>query len=400
MKRYNDLYKQVYDLENIRLGYNKARKGKGNRYGVKLFDQDLEANLLALHEELKNKTYKTSEYSIFIIYEPKEREIYRLPFRDRVVHHAIMNIIEPIWVSIFTSDTFSCIKKRGIHGAQKAVLRDLKSDIPGTEFCLKGDIKKFYPSIDHEILKMIARRKIKDKDLLELIDEIIDSAPGVPIGNYLSQYLANLYLAYFDHDIKTCFGLAKNEKALEAYIPYYIERTLATAKDKDLEEISKGPSYLADKFKQSVKSLGYYYRYADDFVILHNDRVFLHILIEWIGLYLSRELKLLVKHNWQVYRVEDRGVDFVGYIFRHEYTLLRKTIKKNFFRKVSKAVKIDPEISKKRLIHTVCSYYGWCLHCDSKHLLQTIFKRLNDEVKFSLPKTVDLGGSRQRDGAL
>ena len=160
---------------------------------------------------------------MFKILRTKRREIYQLPyFPDRITHHAIMNILEPIWVSVFTSDTYSCIKNRGIHAAAKRLKRELKLDPEGTKYCLKIDVRKFYPSIDHEILKQVVRRKIKDKRLLWLLDEIIDSADGVPIGNYLSQYFANLYLAYFDHWIK----------------------------------------------EERIK---YYYRYADDIVILGSD---------------------------------------------------------------------------------------------------------------------------------
>ncbi|MDR1338620.1 MAG: RNA-directed DNA polymerase, partial [Prevotellaceae bacterium] len=178
-------------------------------------------NLLKLHETLKAGSFRTSKYTTFTIYEPKEREIFRLPYYpDRIVHHAVMNILEPVWLSIFTADTYSCIKYRGIHATAGKVKKALK-DVEGTAYCLKLDIRKFYPSIDHDILKQIIRRKIKDIRLLALLDEIIDSADGVPIGNYLSQYFANLYLAYFDH---------------------YIKET------------------------EQVK---YYFRYADDIVILH-----------------------------------------------------------------------------------------------------------------------------------
>ena len=155
---------------------------------------------------LKNKTFQTSDYDIFKIYKPKERDIYRLPYYpDRIVHHAVMNILEPVWVSIFTADTYSCIKGKGIHSAVRSLQKALNSDNEGTEYCLKLDIRKFYPTINHDILKDIIAKKIKDKDVLWLLGNIIDSVPdkeGVPIGNYLSQYFANLYLAYFDHWIK------------------------------------------------------------------------------------------------------------------------------------------------------------------------------------------------------
>ena len=226
MKRIGNLFNKVVSLENLIEADEKARKGKLKSYGVKVHDKNRMENLQKLHNVLSNGEYHTSKYSIFKIHEPKEREIYRLPYYpDRIVHHAIMNILESIWVSIFTSDTCSCIKKRGIMEAHRRISRYLK-DIDGTRYCLKTDIRKYYPSINHDCLKVIIRKKIKDKRLLMLLDEIIDSAEGVPIGNYLSQYFANLYLAYVDHRIKE-----------ELHVKYYVRYAddmvfLATKKEK------------------------------------------------------------------------------------------------------------------------------------------------------------------------
>ena len=399
MKRLGNLYAKIYDLDNLREAYRKARRGKGNRYGVKLFEKNLESNLLDLQRRLIDKTYRTSKYETFLIYEPKEREIYRLPFPDRVIHHAIMNILEPIWVSLFSYDTFSCIKKRGIHGAESALRRDLERYPNETIFCLKIDIKKFYPSVDHDKLKMIIRRKIKDSDLLELLDGIIDSASGVPIGNYLSQYLANLYLAYYDHDVKILFGLKDSKKLREAYTPEYIRRSREIeARDNVKERLSD--EALAARFRESIRNFKIYKRYADDSIYLSKDKVFLSMLLDWIGLYYARELRLRIKETWQIFPIEDRGIDFVGYVTRHKYVLLRKSIKRNFFRKVRRLLKLNPDISRSKLIQTVCSYYGWCLHCNGRHLLKTIFKSLEDESKMCLPKAVDVSRPRRRNVSL
>jgi retron-type reverse transcriptase len=141
-----------------------------------LFDKNRDKLLLDLQRKLINGEYETSEYYVFKIYEPEEREIFKLPYYpDRIVHHAIMNIMEPIWVSAFIKGTYSCIRKRGIHKALRDVKFALKDEI-NTQYCLKLDIRKFYPSIDHDILKTIIRKKIKDKRLLSLLDEIIESA--------------------------------------------------------------------------------------------------------------------------------------------------------------------------------------------------------------------------------
>lgn len=307
------------------LADKKARKGKLRSYGVIRHDANRKENIQSLHDSLANFTFRTSPYKIFTIYDPKEREIYQLPYYpDRIVHHAIMNILEPVFVSVFTTDTYSCIKGRGIHAASSKLKHVLHDNPQQTAYCLKLDIHKFYPSIDHSILKNILRRKIKDNRLLSLLDEIIDSAPGVPIGNYLSQYFANLYLAYFDHWLK--------------------------------EE----------------KHVKYYFRYADDMVILHDNKDYLRTLFSEIQLYLNNNLNLQVKPNWQIFPISSRGIDFLGYVFYHTHTYLRKRIKQRFCRKVAQLNKRD--ISDRDYQQAVCSWMGWAKHCDSKHLLKKILK--------------------------
>lgn len=323
MKRVNNLYNNICEIDNLYLAYNKARKGKGKTFGVMHFESNLTENINQLQKELINETYKTSEYETFTIYEPKERVIFRLPFRDRVVHHAIMNILEDIWVSIFIVNTYSCVKTRGIHGVLRHLKRDLK-DVPGTTYCLKLDITKFYPSVDHFIMKSIIRRKIKDVKLLNLLDEIIDSAPGLPIGNYLSQFLSNLYLSYFDHWLK------------------------------------------------EDKQTKYYYRYADDIVILGADKQYLHSLFLDIQNYLSTNLNLRINANHQVFPVEKRGIDFVGYVFYHTHILMRKGIKKRLCKQAAKLN--NKNLSVKDYKQRISPRLGWAKHCNSKALLKKIVK--------------------------
>ena len=328
MKRVSNLYPSIYAADNIELADKKARKCKRTRYGVRKHDQNKEIDNYALHLSLLNENYKTSEYTTYKIYEPKERIIFRLPYYpDRITHHAIMNIMEPIWTKIFTRDTYSCIKGRGIHALVKKLQSDLRKDPNGTMYCAKMDIRKFYPSINHEILKSIVKKKIKDKSLLKLLFEIIDSADGVPIGNYLSQFFANLYMAYFDHWVK--------------------------------EELK-------------VK---YYYRYADDIVLLSDDKNQLRNWVLAIKVYLTNVLELKLKDNYQIYPVESRGIDFVGYVCYHDHTLLRKSIKLKLLGLV-KAYS-NNLISKQKLQLKMASYFGWLKYCDSKNLLKKIYQETN-----------------------
>lgn len=315
MKRKGNLYNQICSIENLRLADQIAQRGKQDQYGVKLHNRKRESNIFLLHESLLNKTYKTEGYSTFKIYEPKEREIYRLPYYPhRIVHHAVMNVLKPVFVSTFTKYTYSCIEGRGIHKALNDVKVALKNE-PATRYCLKFDIKKFYPNVDHEILKQLLRRKFKDADLLQLLDNTIDSAPGIPIGNYLSQYFANFYLSYFDHWLREELGIK------------------------------------------------YCFRYADDIVILASNKQFLHKVLYKIKEYLTVNLKLTVKENYQVFPVASRGIDFLGYVIRHTHVLMRKTIKQNYARAIAKGLN-NPSIP---------SYNGWAIHCDSINLRKKLF---------------------------
>ncbi len=314
MKRLNDIYPQITSIANLQMADSIARKGKLKQYGVIAHDRNQDDNIKSLHDMLINKTYSTSAYSTFKVFEPKERDVYRLPYwPDRICHHAVMNILEPIFVKCFTNDTYSCIKGKGIHAASEALTKAL-TDVAGTGYCLKLDIKKFYPSVDHAILKQLLRRKFKDADLLWLLDEIIDSADGLPIGNYLSQYFANFYLTYFDHWLK------------------------------------------------ESKRVKYYFRYADDIVILSDDKSHLHQLLADITIYLQQELKLTVKDNYQVFPVASRGIDFVGYVHYHTHKLLRKTIKQAFARMMCRR----PNRA------SLASYMGWAKHCNSINLIKKL----------------------------
>lgn len=339
MKRINNLYEKIITIENLKLADQKARKGKLHSYGVEKHDVNREENILNLHKILVERKYKTSEYHVFKIYEPKEREIYQLPyFPDRIIHHAVMNILEPIWISMFISNTYSCIKGRGIHKALSDIKKALK-DTENTKYCLKLDIAKFYPTINHDVLKEVVRKKIKDEDLLSLLDEIIDSADGVPIGNYLSQYFANLYLAHFDHWLKEQMGVK------------------------------------------------YYFRYADDVIILHGEKKYLHKLRVAIERYLDAELKLSLRKNngirevkkYQVFPVGARGIDFLGYVFLHTHILLRKSIKKNLCKRANLVNKL--QLTNTEYKRKISGNTGWAIHCNSKNLLKkTIKKEIYEDI--------------------
>lgn len=316
-------------MENLRLAHKNARKGKGWYKEIKMLDENEEHYLKVLQKMLIEKTYDTSDYIVFIKQEgSKEREISKLPyFPDRICQWAVMQVIEPYLLKHMTADTYSALPGKGIHLAKNRLEKAIHHDLPNTQYCLKLDVRKYYPSIDHGILKKKYRKLFKDKDLLWLLDEIIDSTPddrGIPIGNYLSQYSGNYYLSDFDHWIK------------------------------------------------EVKRIKYYFRYMDDICIFGSNKEELHRLKKEIEHYFTHKLKLTIKDNWQIFPTFIRGIDYVGYRIFLNYSLLRKSTCLNFKRKMR-------SIKKKCLNGTgmnhsewcsINSYKGWLLWCDSYRLTQ------------------------------
>lgn len=200
MKTYSHLFEKICTIENFRQAYINATKGKHHYTEVKQIEAyGCDKYLHELLDEVKNKRYKVSEYEVFNLYTGhKWREIYKLPMKDRIVQHAIMIYLEPIFRETFILDTYSSIKTRGIHMGLMRVKRALRKY--NCKYCLQFDIHKCYPSLDQGILKQKLARKFKDKDLMDLLTVIIDSCEkGIPIGNYTSQYFNNFYFSDFDH---------------------------------------------------------------------------------------------------------------------------------------------------------------------------------------------------------
>lgn len=335
MKRYGNIYSKICDIDNLREAHKNARKKKTFYSEVKVIDKDVDHYLFELQKMLINKTYHTSEYEIFTKNDKgKEREIYKLPYYpDRITHWAIMQQIEPILLSTFTDFMCASIPKKGIHYASY-LLRPYLNDVENTRYCLKLDIKKFFPNINHDILKKKLARKFKDPDLLWLLYEIIDSIEGdigVPIGNYLSQYFANFYVSDFAHWLK------------------------------------------------EVKHVKYVVFYMDDIVILGKDKKELHDLRKDIEEYLLTNLKISLKDNWQVFPTDSRGIDFVGYRHFHDYTLLRKSTAKTMKKKM-RYLQIKDELSYSEWC-TINSYNGWLKYCDSYRLKDKYIVPLKDKER-------------------
>lgn len=322
MKRHGNLWNQIIDLENIKTAHKMARRGKSYYTEVKMVDADLDKYAKEIQCMLVNKFFTTSKYEIEQRFDGRKiRTIYKLPyFPDRIVQHALLNVIGPILTNSFIRDSFQSIIGRGTSDAMHRVRKLISEKKP--RYALKIDIEKYYPSIDNALMKQKVRRKIKCQNTLWLIDDIIDSTKGLPIGNYTSQHFGNLYLNQFDWWVK-----------------------------------------------QDVKPIGYF-RYCDDIVVMGNSRVDLVIFCRKLVLMLN-EIKLKIKRDWYVYDVARTGINFVGYVFSHKTTRLRKSMAANF-RLACKKIKFTTDSNRSRLM----AYKGWCRPINAKALWRHNTKNL------------------------
>jgi hypothetical protein len=315
MKRHGDLWNKIIDIDNITLAYKRARKNKGYLRGVKRFEKDEDAGILKIHYMLKDKVFTTSKYHRKLAHYPKFREIFVVPFfPDRIVQHALMAVVEPIWDKVLSKNTVSCRKKRGVEAAFRLATTYTKRNT----YCLKCDISRFYPSINHNILYSLIQRKIKCPDTLWLIKDIIYSFGGEansPIGNYTSQWFGNLYLD------------------------------------------------IIDKLATQVWKVDYV-RYCDDFIFFSNNKFILQKIMSILPKLLWEERKLTLS-KLDLFKL-NRGLDFVGYRFFNEYTLIRKRVAKILNRRIKRiANRIENGIINDRIRSQLASAIGLLKRCDS-----------------------------------
>jgi retron-type reverse transcriptase len=267
MKRYGQLFDDLTSFSNLLSAYKKARKGAVGKPSTQQFSFQLEPALLELQQELINGRYKSCAYRYFQIYDPKERIISVASFEDRVVHHALINILEPIYERCFIYDSYATRKEKGTHLAIDRAQAFLKE---GPWF-LKTDIDKYFDSINQDILMALLSRKIKDQRLLEVAQAIIENGGingvGLPIGNLTSQFFANVYLNPFDHFVKQQLGVK--------YVRYMDDFVLFSKNKEELKSHKKAiKDYLAERLKLCLKEKATFLNQAQNGLTFLGRRVF------------------------------------------------------------------------------------------------------------------------------
>jgi len=317
-------FDEIICLDNLLLAWQEFRKGKKGKRDVQEFEFSLMDNLTALHQDLASGNYRHGSYQAFNICDPKPRNIHKASVRDRLVHHAVYRVLYPFFDQTFIANSFSCRKNKGTHRALNRFAKfayQASQNNARTCWILKGDIRKFFASINHQVLKNILRRKISDEKILKLLDKIIDSfnsesGIGLPLGNLTSQLFVNIYLNEFDQFVK------HNLKAR------------------------------------------HYIRYADDFVILTDDKVWLENQIWPIEKFLSERLKLTLHPNKIFIKTIASGIDFLGWTHFFDHRVLRTQTKKRMLKRIKDNFK--PE--------TVNSYLGLLKHGNTFKIRKEVLK--------------------------
>ena len=317
-------FEDIINIENLLEAWKEFIRGKRKKPDVQEFSIKLMDNLFVLHEDLKSGNYKNGGYKAFNISDPKPRNIHKASVRDRLLHHAIYRILYPFFDKTFISDSFSCRIKKGTHKALnrfRAFAYVVSRNNTKTCWILKCDIRKFFASIDHKILLDILNSYVPDKQIILLLQEIIESfstKPGIglPLGNLTSQLFVNIYMNEFD------------------------------------------------KFVKHKLKAKYYIRYADDFVILSDDKNRLKELISLIADFLNEKLKLQLHPDKVFIKTLSSGVDFLGWVHFYDHRVLRTVTKRRAFKRV------DTHPTSE----TINSYLGLLNHGNTNKIRDKILK--------------------------
>lgn len=326
MKTYKHLWEQFISRENFELAAKKAVKSKKSKKSVKHFLAHREELLEKLRNDLISGTYKTSPYKTFDIYEPKKRTIYKLPlYPDHILHHALINVLGPIWQKSFIRDSYACIPGRGLLAASQRTMHFMRKN----KYVLQCDIRKFYPSINHDMVLKIISYKIRDRRILRVIDEVVRSVGGnhnLPIGNLTSQWLGNVFMN------------------------------------------------VLDQFVKQKLRWQHYIRYCDDFCLYGNDKCELYKTGSKIQDFVRKCLQ--IDFSKCVVRRTKDGIGFIGYRHFKKYILVRKATARKLKKRITNII-INCDFGGKS-IGQLAAAFGWLKWCQSFNMRKQLLLLCQD----------------------
>jgi len=321
--QFTETFADIISVENLLAAWREFSRGKRNKKDVQMFYVRLMDHILSLRSDLRNSVYRHGPYQHFGISDPKSRDIHKASVRDRIVHHALYRKLYPFFDRIFIPDSFSCRLYKGTHATLLRFRRfacAASMSYTKTYFALKCDIRKFFASIDHEVLFSVLGEYIPDKNILRLLREVVASfsgaraGVGLPLGNLTSQLLVNVYMNEFD------------------------------------------------RFAKHQLKAKYYLRFADDFIILHRDKEQLTQFLPRIAEFLNIRLKLSLHPDKVFIKTFASGIDFLGWVHFPDHRVLRTATKRRMFRRLAENPKDE----------TIAAYIGMLSHGNAEKLRRKV----------------------------
>lgn len=336
MKVYKNLFDQVASLENLFTAWDNFKTDKRHKLDVMRFEWELEENIFQLSRELKSGEYRHGPYEGFFVHDPKQRHIHKASVRDRILHHAVFSVINPIFEPTFIATSFSCRVGYGTHRGVETLARMLRrasKNNTRTCYVLKCDVRKFFDSVDHTILLGLIEKRVKDEKMIWLLRSIVESysseigiGKGVPIGNLTSQLFANIYMNEFDQFVK---HIVREKR---------------------------------------------YVRYTDDFAIVSENPIYLKELLPKVEKFLFETLAVTLHPNKIILSTFCQGIDFLGYVSFPKHRLLRTKTKKRILKKMRKKVSGYRlgELTRENLHQSLQSYLGVLSHANTYRLSEQL----------------------------
>jgi retron-type reverse transcriptase len=353
---------KIFSYENLLKQYYQCRKRKRNTINAIKFEMNLENELLKLQKELETQIYNPGRSIYFVVTKPKPREIFAAGFRDRVVHHVLVDYLEPIWEPKFIDQSYSCRKKRGAHKAiedLKKYLRIITNNHRRPAYYLQLDIRSFFMSLDKDILFALINKRVKNSKVLWLAKKIIFHDPTT---NYYCKSKMSLLKLIPSH--KSLFGVAKSQGLPIGNLTSQFFANIY------LNEL--------DQFVKHQLKIKYYLRYVDDLVILSENKEELKIWRDRIDKFLQEKLKLKLHPQKQILQEVNKGINFVGGIIRMDYVLMRKRVINNLRQRLLNFNQCP--ITTREMLSTINSYYGQFKNCNTFHLRKKLWHKNFNEL--------------------
>lgn len=386
MKTIRRISEKVATPENFIQGFVNYAEGKPNRTDIREYEANLAANIKTQVKAFITGTWKVPDYEEREIVEHgKKRKLGVYPCPQHVIEWAMLNHIEKPLTDTYIRNSCSCVKGRGQTDFVDILSRYLRRDPDGTRYGVQLDAHHYFQWICHTRMETELRRKIRDELVANTLCRFMNTFPnGLVLGTKLSQIEANFFLYRFDHAAATLWGVKGDQERMAYWRNRYVSDCLVTCRTKEqAEELAKGVEYLNRKFDAFIEKGIYYARFADNIIMMHADKTFLHIATEIAIARLTSEYGIMINRSWNVRPIEPNGIDVCGYVLHHFYRKVRKRNKQNLWRQIIELRKKGKTPEEIRLI--CASRIGWCTHADCRNLLRkmnvNMEERLGKKIK-------------------